>query len=270
MTERDPRAWWRSLLDCLRAESIKVGGGAAVFLSVVLPLALVVAVAIFVSIEGPRLFSGGGVSPALWLAHTTLSVWTFVLLPVHLALVSSHTAHLEQAAGGWTMLFTQPVPRTAVYTAKNLAVLCLVGLALTTLGLGIVAASVLLQRSSADLDFSPSLLLGPLVLAALQALAAAALPVALQVWIAVRSRDLMVPMLAGFGGFLGLIVLRAIDSDLLLYWPWAYPNAAAAGWLARASAVTEGLPIAATGLVAGALLAAGAAFFFTRRDLCED
>ncbi len=260
--------WRQAALASLKVERLKLRGSTAVLVSLVLPIALVLAILLFVWFDGERFFTGGG-SPARWLGHTVLSTWTFVFLPIHLALVSSFVASQERAAGGWTLQFIQPTPRTAVYTGKCLAVYGLLALALATLGLATISSSWLLELAKSDLGFATRDLVVPLGRHLLTACLASALAVAVQTWVAFRSTDLVAPMLAGVGGFLGLPILRSFQPDWLAYWPWSYPNTAAIGWLAKGGGEASWLA-AGVGCVVGALLVAACAVTFTRRDLVDE
>jgi hypothetical protein len=132
----------------LRAEVLKMRRTRALWLAVGAPLAVVVLYLL--------LIGTGAVDPAetSW-AQTSmamLGMWTFLMLPLYVALETALINAVDHEARGWTHLFALPVPRGAIHAAKLCMALALVGLSSVVLAGGILGAIAAFQAAGVAAD----------------------------------------------------------------------------------------------------------------------
>ena len=130
-----------TLVQTLRAEALKVRRTRAVWLAVGAPFSVI---ALYL-----LLIASGAVDPAAtgWVQTSTamLGMWTFLMLPLYVALETALINAIDHDARGWTHLFALPVPRGAIHAAKLCMALALVGLSSAVLAGGLLGAMAGLQ-----------------------------------------------------------------------------------------------------------------------------
>ena len=132
-----------TIVQTLRAEALKVRRTRAVWLAFGAPLSVV---ALYL-----LLIVSGAVDPAAtgWVqtSMAMLGMWTFLMLPLYIALETALINAIDHDARGWTHLFALPVPRGAIHAAKLCVALALVGLSSVVLAAGLLGTVAVLQSA---------------------------------------------------------------------------------------------------------------------------
>lgn len=155
-----------------------------------------------------------------WLQGTT-AIWAQFMLPMSMTAIAVLAAQSEHAPRSWDYLRALPQPRWRLYAAKAALTMGL-GAAMTVLLTGLVPIAILLAglfKPAVAATGAPDLLS---YLASLgRMLAAAALLIAVQLWIALRFASFAPPLVAGIGGT--FFALTAWNTQNGIYFPWLMP-----------------------------------------------
>ena len=193
-------------------------------------------------------------------AQAVLALWTILMLPLFVTLEAALLAGLEHANQQWKHLLALPLPRSAHYLAKSLALAGLVALSMLVLCLLIPPGGWLLDLLQPRFGIG-----GPppwrLIFShAGIAFCAALLMVALQAWIALRWRSFTIAVASGMTAtVIGYLVGQ---SERFGHW---YPWSMALQTMASEPKHLDFVMIAGVG--GGLLVTALAAWEFARRDV---
>lgn len=203
----------------LRAEVLKVRRTRAVWLAVGAPLSVI---ALYLLLIG-----AGAVDPAAtgWVqtSGAMLGMWTFLMLPLYVALETALINAIDHDTHGWTHLFALPVPRAAIHAAKLCIAVALVGLSSAVLAGGLLGAIATLQAAgvAAEAPLPWRHVLG----GAARGYGGALGIVAIHHAVSLRVR--------GFEWPLGIGIVATIfatqisrSSDYWYVFPWSYPTVA--------------------------------------------
>jgi len=203
----------------LRAEILKIRRTRAVWLAFGAPLSVI---ALYLLLIG-----AGAVDPGEtgWTqtSMAMLGMWTFLMLPLYVALETALINAVDHEARGWTHLFALPVPRGAIHAAKLCMGLALVGLSSVVLAGGLLGAIAALQGAgvAAEESLPWQHVLGGVARGYGGALGIIAIHHALSL------------RLRGFEWPLGIGIVATIfatqisrSSDYWFFFPWGYPTVA--------------------------------------------
>ena len=147
-----------------------------------------------------------------------LAMWSFFMMPMSVTAVTALLAQLEHGSRMWNHLLVTPVRRPTLFAAKAVLAVALVLLmqALVYVGLygaGLaVGAAVPAHRLSGDMQFA-DMAIGML------AMVVGALPmIFIQLWVALRWRSFVLPLVVGIIGTFFALVITA--SGVNVYIPW--------------------------------------------------
>jgi hypothetical protein len=181
------------------------------------------------------------------------------------ALAAALVAATDHQGDHWAHLLALPVPRASIFTAKYVATACLLALSELAFVAGMLWASVLLAALRPALHGQP-MPLGLVVARGLESGLAAGLVVAIQTWVSLRWRSMVVGLGLGIVAVLGLLggVARAGLGTIAIYvYPWALgPTAMGRMWETHANRI----PVAIGGAAAGVLVAVAGSWWLARRD----
>lgn len=200
----------------LLAELRKLNGSLAMLLAVVAP-ALVGLLCLLGAFAGKRAPSWGEI-----MGMMTVQVWAFFLLPMTTTAFTALVGQIEYRSRAWDHLLALPVPRWAVYLTKAVAALTAVA-AMTALvfvfaWLGSLAGGLLTGRMpTGELPWERIARAGGSMVFA------GALMVMLQLWVALRFANFVVPLGFGISGTLVAISVLVMHTDKADYWPWLLP-----------------------------------------------
>ena len=218
------------LLGCLRAEWTKVRRSPALLVTVVSPYVVVLVVALFAFLDGERFLTTSGRSAWRWLAETVLTLWSLVVLPLVAALVASHSVRLESEALGFKHLFALPVARWKILSSKAVLSWGFNALSFALLGVGVLAAGLLLRISKQGLGFEEPVPLIEISAGISAAALASLFLVSLLWWIALERSRLVGPIGFTLLALVVLVALRSLGSDLEVFHPFSYPSLAVEAW----------------------------------------
>src|SRR5688572_21407552 len=124
----------------LSAEVLKIKRTLALAVAVALPLVIVV-MNLFILIR-MRVFDEG-FDGWQYLLLNSIVLWGLLMLPLYITLETALLAGLEHGDKNWKQLFALPIPRPAIYAAKQAVSLGMVALSMVVLVLGALAAGML-------------------------------------------------------------------------------------------------------------------------------
>jgi len=204
------------MIPLLQAEMRKLGGSLALLLAVLAP-ALPGVLAALAIMTNKR--------PMGWemvFSSFVLPIWALFLLPMVVAAFTTLVAQIEYRGRGWDHLLALPVARWQVFTAKALVVLAaavlmtLLVLVFTYLGASLGGA-VSGNPPKGTLPWKRLVELVPLLLAA------TAFLTAVQLWVALRFANFVVPLAVGIAGTLVALAVAMTRTDQADWFPWVLP-----------------------------------------------
>lgn len=211
-----------TLIRALSAETLKLKRTLALWLVVAAPLAVVLL--FFLNYARP---AGAYLIPSwantwMWMTQNTLIMWSLVMLPLFVALETALLGGLEHNNGGWKHLFALAIPRWAVYSAKLVVGISLIGLGMLSLFGWIYLAGIGINMVNPGIGFEQDFpFLNVLGLIAATYFASWFI-IAIHIWIAMRWRSFVVAM--GFGIVAVFITLLVSQTSLWRLFPWALPG----------------------------------------------
>ncbi len=156
-----------------------------------------------------------GPVPLAGMALNATALWSFAMLPLSVTALSVLMAQMEHGPRTWDHLLTLPGARPRLYLAKAIVMLGLVAamqLLLFALVLGAVPLIGSLHEVSGTLD--PAALAARLAKMGI----AAALACMIQLWVALRFRSFVPPLVLGIAGTFAAIA--ATSSRQGVFFPW--------------------------------------------------
>lgn len=215
------------LLRALRAESLKLKNTLALRLCIIAPL-VIVTLLVLQAIVGhqPKVLPTGA---RAWVNFVSgcFALWALLMLPLFVTLESALIAGLEHSERQWKHLLVLPVPRSAYYMAKWMALLGLVLLASLLFGTVFVPlGGLILVR----FDIGGMAGMPPMALIAklsVKVYFAAMFIMALHTWIAIRWRSFTVAVAIGMSAtVMGFLIGQSARFGP--YFPWTMPAQALA------------------------------------------
>jgi hypothetical protein len=214
----------RAVIRALWAEALKLRRTLALRLAVIVPLALIALNALVAYQRGPASFRG---AENVWLQtmHEVFYFSSLMMLPLFIALQATLVADVEHSSAGWKHLYALPIPRWAVYAAKQIAALALVGLSVGLLAGFTVLAGLALQALKPEMGFEPHVPWRQLLNYAGEVYLSSWLMLALHTWIGVRWPGFVLPL--GVGVLATFLALVVGDTGFGRVFPWSLPQAVA-------------------------------------------
>lgn len=227
------------MIALLRAEWRKLGGSLALLFALLAPAlpGLLAALAMATNRRAP---SWGSI-----VGQFALPLWTLFLLPMCLAAFTTLVAQIEYRGRGWDHLLALPIARWRVFAAKALVVLAAAGL-MTVLMLFFVVAGAALGGAISGRMPVGALLWGAWSIRLGKVFAAGLLMAALQLWVALRFANFVVPLAVGIGGTLVALAVAITRTGQADWFPWVLPF--------RVAIAPDPLPAVLIGASGGALV----------------
>jgi hypothetical protein len=250
-----------ALSRALSAEVLKLRGTLALWMCLVAPATVAVLYVLQMTFMdwGKRPPLGGADAWAMY-AQAVLALWSILMLPLFVTLEAALLAGLEHGNQQWKHLLSLPLPRSAHYLAKSIALASLVALSMLVLCLLVPLGGWALTVLQPALGIA-----GPPPMAfvcglAAKAFCASLLMVALQAWISLRWRSFTVAVASGMTAtVMGYLVGQSERFGYL--YPWAMPLQVMAS-----EPIHLGFVMVA-GTTGGLLVTAIAALEFSRREV---
>jgi len=141
------------LSDILAIELIKMRRSLGLWLTLIAPLVIVGMEFVVMWVQGELTedFANG----KIWLWHTklTLTYWGLLALPLFITLETALLAGWEHKNHTWKLIFSQPVPRCMIITAKQFSGLVRIGISHTFLWVATIGTGIILRGLRPDLGF---------------------------------------------------------------------------------------------------------------------
>ncbi|MFN3229874.1 MAG: ABC transporter permease [Asticcacaulis sp.] len=198
--------------------------------------------------------------PMMMMLTGAIGGWLMLLLPLCIIALTVLMAQMEHANSLWTHLQTLPRPRWQTFLAKALVAACLVVLMSVIVplvsygGLWLVGELIPAKALTGPVDWAN--------LAAITARAtgAALLMLVIQLWVALRFRNFVTPLLVGIGGV--FFAVNAVSSKYGVWFPWLMTVNASLATDAKVQALALSLGLG------GGLVALGVMLWdLSRRDM---
>jgi hypothetical protein len=211
--------WWRAL----RAERLKLKHTLALWMVLLLPLAVVTLVVLTGSLYSHS--SSPSITPAAaWtkLDSGVFFLWCMLMVPLFVTLQTALVAGLEHANDQWKHLLALPVPPGVHYLAKLSIMVLIVLAAYLLLYILIVPAGWILMITAPHRGLAGLPPLADLWQLPLASCGASMLIVALQTWIALRWRSFTLAVSVGIVATVASFVVG--QSRFGNYFPWTLPG----------------------------------------------
>ena len=211
-----------ALIRALSAETLKLKRTLALRLVVVVPLPVALLFFLNYTRSAGAYLIPDWADAWMWLTQNTLIMWSLIMLPLFVALETALLGGLEHNTGGWKHLFALAVPRWAIYSAKLVVGIGLIGLGMLSLFGWIFVAGVVINLFNPGIGFGqpfPFLDIFGLVAAVYFA---SWFIIAIHTWVAMRWQSFVAAM--GFG--IVTVFITLIVSQTSYWWliPWALPG----------------------------------------------
>ena len=261
------------LIRALHAELLKTKRTLAFWLALIAP-AVVVAVQVAVIWDRQSYyFQNPEIIQQTWYEYgkETAVLWGLLMLPLFVTLETALVAQWEHKSGQWKHLFALPIPRWALYAAKQVSGMGLIGLSIAALFGLLVLSGWGFRLLSPGLGFEapvPWLEYGKY---GLTMFLGAWLIVAIQTWVAQRWSSFAVA--SGVGIALTVAGVVVVQSEWANFYPYILPVIVGNGFVDEAmralNGFTEGLPWVEllAGSVGGIAVAVAGGWQVTRRDV---
>lgn len=166
--------------------------------------------------------------PAGWTAFAMNSAafWSFFMLPMTVTALTVLLAQIEHGPKFWNHLLALPVPRWRLYGAKAAVAALLVAVTSASLVLLVPAAGYAAEALAPGTQLTGAPDLAALALLLARMFAGAILMIAIQLWVALRCRSFVPPLVVGIGGTFAAVV--AAGSKQGAFFPWIIPTNALA------------------------------------------
>jgi hypothetical protein len=183
------------------------------------------------------------------------------MVPLFVTLQTALLGGLEHSNRNWKHLFALPVSRPAIYGAKQLAALGLIGVSTPVLWLGVIIAGLVLRFLKPGMGFEAAIPGWRVFEFALLSYVCSWLIIAIHTWVAMRWPSFVFAM--GVGVAVTVTAVIVLQSEYNVYYPWTLPAVVTRGAIEgqlRYFAL-------ACGSLGGIVLAVAAALDFSRRDV---
>ena len=151
-----------------------------------------------------------------------LPLWALFLAPMVIAAFTALTAQLEHRGHGWDHLLALPIARWRIFAAKIIVTFATV-VGMTVLVLGFASLGTLLGGAMGPgvpqeaFPWAKLVQQGALMIASMTTL------VAIQLWIALRFANFVVPLVVGIGGTLVAMAVMMTRTQQAEWFPWVLP-----------------------------------------------
>lgn len=204
------------MMTLLRTETRKLGGSLALLLAVLAP-ALPGALAALSLVSSPR-----GTQWSSIIGQFVLPIWALFLLPMVMAAFTTLVAQIEHRARGWDHLLALPLPRPRVFLAKAAVVLA-AGALITVLVVLFAFLGASLGGAVSGRPPAGAIPWAKLAAVVTDVFAASALLTMLQLWVALRYANFVIPLAFGIAGTLVALAVAMTGSDQADWFPWVLP-----------------------------------------------
>lgn len=210
-----------TLFRALSAETLKTKRTLALLLTFLAPLAVVALQTIMLHQRGIEWLKGVE-HKWFWFAEQVTIFWSLLMLPLFITLQTSLLAQIEHNQHAWKQLFAQPLPRSAIYFAKQLVAMLLIGLSIVLLYVFTGVSGLIVDALVPELQLGRIIPWGDFARMALLLYLSSWLLISFHTWVALRWPSFVVASTVGIIATVCGIVISNSDQWSKLY-PWTMP-----------------------------------------------
>jgi hypothetical protein len=210
----------RAMIRALDAERLKTKRTLALWLAIIIPLSVVGLQFLAVYQRGAGYFRQDG-DPWSQFGRDVFLFFALLMYPLFVALETALLGSLEHRSGQWKYLWALPLPRWAIYAAKQVAGMTLIGLSLGLLVVLTALVGVALQVLRPGIGLSADVPWKPLLKFGAGIYVASWLLISIHTWIGIRWQNFALAM--GVGVVATVFALATGDSGLASINPWSVP-----------------------------------------------
>lgn len=249
-----------ALVRAFSAELLKMKRSLALWLTLAAPL-VITGLQIAVFLDGGDRFLVD--EPDVWITITiqALVYWSLLMQPLFITLETALVAQLDHTGDHWKHLFSLPIPRWTIYTAKQGICAILIAISVAAQFLYTILSGFLFKQLHPGLGFEQPVPLGEMAWIFLLTYLSSWLILSLHTWVAHNWRSFVVA--SGFGIFMTIAGVMIINSDYAGYYPWTLSGVVIHN-------IQEGLPylnLVSFSMLAALLIFLAGCFLFVRRDV---
>ena len=250
-----------AILRALYAEQLKVKRTLALWLVPLAPL-VIIALQMAIVLQRPEYYRQKDPTKA-WIDYggQTVFLWAILMLPLFITLETALLANLEHGNGQWKHLFALPIPRSAIYAAKQVSSMAIIGLSMAALYAYIVLSGLALRKLTPGLGFESPVPWWTLFRYVALSYLASWLILSIHTWVGLRWQSFVVASAVGTAAVVIAVVL--FESDWAPWYPWTLPGLVSNGVKAGEDVLAQVL----VGSLGGLAVAVLAAWDVVRRDV---
>lgn len=242
----------------MSAELLKLKRTVALRVAVVAPM--VVVVVMFLVFHQRQQVGATGFDLWLRFSQEIMGLWALLMLPLFITLEAALLGALESSEKNWKHLFALPIPRGAIYSAKIITTIGIIGLSKMVLFVGTIGAGIVLGLLKPDYQLSlSSIPLRQMLRMYLATYLLSWMMITIQMWVSVRWQSFTVSVSTGISATVfGYMLINSAKWGRI--YPWTLPvNVLVAnGNISRALMIS---------LIGGLLIAILGGLEFIRRDV---
>jgi hypothetical protein len=245
------------LFRAMSAEILKLKRTVALRVAVIAPL-VVITVMFLVYHQRDQ---AGTMGLDLWLRFTKeiMGLWAILMLPLFITLEAALLGALESSEKSWKHLFALPIPRGAIYSAKIVTMIGIIGLSKIVLFVGSIIAGMLLNLLKPHYQLSlASFPFQEVFRTYLITYFLSWLMITIQIWVSVRWQSFTISVSTGISATVfGYMLINSAKWGRI--YPWTLP----VNVLVQNGNITRAMMIS---LIGGLVIAIIGGWEFIRRD----
>jgi hypothetical protein len=216
-----------AILRALYAELLKTKRTLALWLAPLAPL-VIIALQMAIVLQGHGQYRAQELTDA-WIEYggQIVFLWAILLLPLFITLETALLANLEHGNRQWKHLFALPIRRGAIYAAKQVSGMAIIGLSMAALTAYIVLSGLALRVLTPGLGFEAPVPWWDLCRIIALSYLASWLILSIHTWIGLRWESFVVASATGIAAM--VIAVLMFQSDWAAWYPWTFPGLVANG-----------------------------------------
>ncbi|NLG51036.1 MAG: ABC transporter permease subunit [Chloroflexi bacterium] len=248
-------------LRAIWAERLKMKRTLALWLAPIAPL-VIVGLEMALILDRAEYFTpGNGLTTWENYGQQIVLLWGLMMLPLFITLETTLLSNLEHSNQQWKHLFALPLPRSAVYVAKQISGMALIALSMVALYGWIVLTGLLLSVLLPGLGFEEPIPWLTFARYVGISYLAGCLLISIHTWVGLRWHGFVVPIAVGIAAV--VVSLFIFQSEYSEWFPWTVPGMALA---AQRNGITLWPQLIASG-VGTLIVALFGAWNVCRRDV---
>jgi hypothetical protein len=250
-----------AMVRALSAEWLKMKRTLALWLAPIAPL-VIVALQVAIVLQRQEYYRSQNTLDA-WTEYggQIVFLWTILMLPLFVTLETALLGNLEHGNHLWKHLSSLPIPRGAIYAAKQFSGMVIVGLSMVALYAYIVLSGLALRLLTPGLGFEAPLPWGEFFRYVAVAYLSSWLILSIHTWVGIRSHSFALASAVGIAAMVVAVVL--FQSDWSQWYPWTIPGVVANGLEQGQDVLTQLL----VGSLGGVVVVFLGGWYIIRRDV---